>query len=48
MLYYYMPGLDVSNLSEHEWVIRLTHLVKIRAMEGDASLQSALKKLIGG
>jgi hypothetical protein len=46
MLYYYMPGLDVSRLTDKEYITRLAHLVAIRKMEGDSSLNNALKKLV--
>jgi hypothetical protein len=47
MLMYYLPGLDVSKISEAEFVNRTAHLLTIREMEQAEQMNKTLKNIFG-
>jgi hypothetical protein len=46
MLEYYFPGLDVSSLTDGEFIQRLAHLYVIRKMEADGQVEKTLSKIL--
>jgi len=46
MLSYYRPGLDVSTLTEQEFIIEIAHLIVIRRMEQQDQVNKALKGIL--
>jgi len=47
MLMYYLPGLEVSKISDNEYVERLAHLLKIREMEQKELIAKTLNRSFG-
>lgn len=47
MLSYYRPGLDVSSLSDQQFITAIANLLRIREMEKVSSVENILKKFIG-
>jgi len=45
MLMYYLPGLEVSKISEEEFINRMGYLLRIREMEKAEQIESVLKKM---
>jgi len=43
MLMYYLPGLEVSKISEQEFIQRMGYLLRIREMEQAEQINSTLK-----
>ena len=46
MLEYYLPRLDVSNLSDAAYSLKIAHLLKIRQMEAAGQVENVLSKLL--
>lgn len=47
LLQYYLPGLDVSSLSETEFINKTAWLLRIRELEKENQVEATLKKLFG-
>lgn len=43
MIEYYLPGLDASTMSDHEFVTKAAMLLKIRSDEKDSELNNLLQ-----
>jgi hypothetical protein len=44
MLMYYLPGLEVSKISDSEFANRIAHLLTIRKMEQEEMVSQTIKK----
>jgi hypothetical protein len=47
MLEYYLPGLDVSTLSEKRFIEKVAWLLKIRQLEAADQVNKVLKNITG-